>query len=333
MCGERLVIYFFYGRDQTYLDVTSQVLEHCGDGERIYIQRGDIGRAHLFSDPVYGVVKDIVVVRDNEKGRTCHVYGDGLDVVIELSPSEKQWCYDSESGLSRQIHQIRRPPAGLPTEQKIAFIHDQLSLTGGSLLEELPEQRMTVNYLDPEARVLEIGANIGRNTLVIASILADPANLVTLECDPEAVRILQDNRSANGLNFHIEPAALSYRKLMQRGWDTVPSDELQPGCQWVQTITFEELSAKYGVNFDTLVADCEGALYYILQDNHRILGNIRMVILESDYLSADHKSTVEEIFRSYGLEKIYSEPLVATWDHPFPDECVASFFEVWERRS
>ena len=155
--------------------------------------------------------------------------------------------------------------------------------------------------------------------------------MVTLECDPTAVGILRQNRSANNLHFHIEPSALSYRSLMQRGWDTVPSDELQPGYQWVRTITFEELNEKYRIPFDTLIADCEGALYYLLQDNSRILENIRTVILESDYLLADHKKEVESIFRSYNLEKVYSEPLLVDWDHPFPAECADSFFEVWKR--
>ena len=38
------------------------------------------------------------------------------------------------------------------------------------------------------------------------------------------------------------------------------------------------------------------------------------------------------MFHVYGLERIYSEPLIVDWDHPFPAECVASFFEVWKKK-
>lgn len=46
-------------------------------------------------------------------------------------------------------------------------IHSKLNLILGNLLEEYPEQLMTAMYLKKNAKVLELGANIGRNTCVI----------------------------------------------------------------------------------------------------------------------------------------------------------------------
>ena len=143
--------------------------------------------------------------------------------------------------------------------------------------------------------------------------------------------MLRNNRYANSFKFHIEPSALSYRKLMQRAWETTPAEELLPSYQWVRTITFAELVEKYGIEFDTLVADCEGALYYILNDNDELLTNVKTIIVESDYRSVGHKRNVEAIFRSHGLERVYSEALVTTWNHPFPAECAETFFEVWKK--
>lgn len=222
-------------------------------------------------------------------------------------------------------------PSDGSVEQIIEATHQQLAFVGGRLTDELPEQSMAVRFLDPGAKALEIGSNIGRNTLMIASRLADPTKFVTMECDPNSVALLRYNRQANGFEFHIEPSALSYRRLIQRGWETVPAEELQPGFQWVSTITFEELLSKYQIAFDTLVADCEGALFYILQDNPAMLDGISTVILEADYPNVDHKRSVEAVFGHRGFHRVHSEPLVTDWEHPFPDEVAASFFEVWRK--
>jgi FkbM family methyltransferase len=310
---------FFYGRGQSYLDVTDAVLRFCCDGEQIHIPADDVLRAAMFSDPAYGHLKEIVVIAQSDGRPTCNAYPHGTPVDLPL-PADVVCPARSRPAV----------PAG-PVDETIARIHDQLQFIGGRLTDEWPEQTMVVRFLDPGAKVLEIGANIGRNTMMIASVLADSSNLVTLECDQAAAEILRCNRTANDFAFRIEPSALSCRPLIQRGWETVPADEVQPGWKAVSTITFNELVTKYGIAFDTLVADCEGALFYILQDDPAILDGISTVILEADYPSVEHKSSVETVFAGHGLSRIHSEPLVTDWKHPFPDEVAASFFEVWSR--
>ena len=75
--------------------------------------------------------------------------------------------------------------------------------------EELAEQKMVVRYLSGQEKVLEIGGNIGRNSLVIASILENSNNLVTLESDVNISKALSQNRDLNNMKFHIESSALS----------------------------------------------------------------------------------------------------------------------------
>lgn len=321
------MMHFFYGRHQNFLDITNQVLLFCCDGRRFHIPADDRIRAALFSDPAYGHLKEIVVFSHTDGLPTCKSYPH--DVPVDLP---------TPNGLTL-------PPRNKPVvpdgtfDEKIARIHEQLHFIGGRLTDELPEQTMVVRFLDPNAKVLEIGSNIGRNTLMIASILSDSANLVTMECDPAAVEILRCNRAANDFAFRIEPSALSCRPLIQRGWETMPanvpgnmpSTDVRPGWKRVSTITFGELVAKYGIAFDTLVADCEGALFYILQDDPAMLKGISTVILEADYPNVEHKRSVEAVFARHGLSRIHSQPLITDWKHPFPDEVAASFFEVWSR--
>jgi FkbM family methyltransferase len=342
------VIRFFYGQGQKYVDVTEQVLRTCSDGDRIYIPANDILRGSLFPDPLFGVVKNIVVIRENQLRSSefdaagnhfgdatgvgsscCSVYSADSAVTVCLNEQERQELYpDSKSGNALEP----LPPHLTTADEQIAWIHAGLTFAGGSLTDELPEQTMVARFMNPAAKVLELGANIGRNSLMTASVLHDQQNLVSLECDPVSVEMLRNNRFANRFTFHIEPSALSYRPLIQKGWQTVPSEAVPPGYVRVQTITFEELQSKYGIEFDTLVADCEGALYWILRDSEALLKNIHTVILEADYASVEHKMAVEAIFHVHGLERIYSEPLVVDWDHPFPAECVESFFEVWKKK-
>jgi FkbM family methyltransferase len=203
-------------------------------------------------------------------------------------------------------------------------IQSALRLNYGSFFEELPEQRMSVRYLTGKEKVLEIGGNIGRNSLIIACLLNNQQNLVTLESNLEIAAQLKENRDANQLQFHIETSALSKRKLIQKGWDTLPSETLQEGYSWVNTMTLDEIQTKYNIVFDTLVLDCEGAFYYILMDTPEILANINLIIMENDYTDISRKQEVNNVLTQNGFHRDYAEG--GGWG-----PCANYFFEVWKK--
>jgi FkbM family methyltransferase len=171
---------------------------------------------------------------------------------------------------------------------------------------------------------LEIGGNIGRNSLIIACLLANQQNLVTLESNLEIAAQLKENRDANQLQFHIETSALSKRALIQKGWDTLPSDTLQEGYSWVNTMTLDEIQTKYNIVFDTLVLDCEGAFYYILMDMPEILANINLIIMENDYTDIFRKQYIDNVLKKNGFYRDYAEG--GGWG-----PCIDYFFEVWKK--
>ena len=183
---------------------------------------------------------------------------------------------------------------------------------------------MSVRYLTGNEKVLEIGGNIGRNTLIIAFILENDENLVTFECDENIANQLRENRDLNNFKFHIESSALSKRKLIQRCWDTIPSDSLQEGYSWVNVITLDNLKTKYNIEFDTLVLDCEGAFYYILIDMPEILNNINLIIMENDYHDLSHKQYIDDILIKNNFIRDYVE--AGGWG-----PCANNFFEVWKK--
>lgn len=213
---------------------------------------------------------------------------------------------------------------------QLTQIHSKLKLVHGSLSDEYPEQLMTVMYLPPTAKVLELGGNVGRNSCVIASILNDSKNLVTTESNFKIANELRENRDANKLNFHVEASAISKVRLVQGGpfgWLTIPSEVNIKGYFKVRTITFEQVQKKYQIEFDTLVVDCEGALYYILRDDPEILRNINLVIIENDFQTIEQADFVHTLFEENGLQLVYNQALGANANLP----CDSFFYQVWKK--
>lgn len=309
-----------YGILHHYHDVTAMALERCLHENRIILPTTDVARAEILGDPLFGTLKHLRV--ETENGIT--VYASGQACVIDLM-SPLNTPEGRQSFLQNLV--VVFPPHWktiVNPVQRLFALHSTLQFVGGNIRDEFEEQVMAITFLKPEAKVLELGSNIGRNTLTIAACLADQNNLVTMECDPKSYAVLVQNRDLNHYTFRTENSALSYQKLIQKGWDTIPSEEVLPGYVPVSTITFEALESKYNIQFDTMVVDCEGALYYILKDRPSILQNMTMLIMENDYHNIEHKNYIDALMRSHGLSCIYSKS--GGWG-----ACVRNFYEVWAK--
>jgi len=223
-----------------------------------------------------------------------------------------------------------RPARPTPTPAaRLAEIHRRLIIRGGSFQEEFPEQLMAAAYIRPDDYVLEIGANIGRNTLVIASLLADSSRLLTLECDPASFATLLLNKNLNRMNFKVENSALSKQRLEQKEWNTRPllTPTPSPGWKEIRTVDYPQLLAKHNFPPPTaIVADCEGALFHILREEPAILQNLQRLLVENDYPRPEEQAAVEEILRLAGMRPVYAAPIVSNIWGSRPN-----FYEVWEK--
>lgn len=208
----------------------------------------------------------------------------------------------------------------------LSKLHESLTLKYGSFEEEFPEQEMSVQFIMGHENILEIGANIGRNSLIIASLLEDKGGkLVSLEVNEETADKLIENRNINNFNFAVEPFALSEKPLLRKGWRTIVSYEPRKYYKDVKTISWKELSTKYSHGFDTLVLDCEGAIYQILMDTPSIMDTITMVIIENDFVKKEHQDYVHNLFKQSGLEVVYSKSGI------FQGKNVEQFYQVWKK--
>ena len=192
-------------------------------------------------------------------------------------------------------------------EERLAQIHARLSILHGNMHDEYQEQLMALKYIKPHHRVLEFGGNVGRNSLVIASILDDSSNLVTFECDPSTAKKLEENRDANRMRFHIETAALSNTRLQQKGWvsKTILNDTVESGWEEIATQTYTNFRSKpHAIEpFDVLVVDCEGCIVPILEANREILDEVELVLIENDFVWPEK---LQEQFDDLGFKNIYS---------------------------
>lgn len=206
-------------------------------------------------------------------------------------------------------------------------MHAKTVLRHGRITSELVEQYMSARAIEPADTVLELGGNIGQNSLMIADILNDDRNLVTVECDPEFAGQLFENCARNRRNFAIVPAALSKRRLIQSGWNTVPLAEGAPvpaGWKEVATVTWAQLRERHPLNFNVLVADCEGALVTILQDEPDLLSGLNKLLIEQDG-PVDSRQPLREFFSRAGFVRTYSVPISNGGG------IVDNFWETWVR--
>ena len=297
-----------YGTKNHQIDVTEICFGNLANNNIITIPSDDVVRSNFFPNTIIDPFKYIFIMLDDYTFK----YDNSYTIYIDLT--------------NKTINTTNEYETKYNILNKLSSIHRSLKIEYGSFENEFPEQLMATRYLTGNEKVLEIGGNIGRNSLVIASILKqnNNPNFVSLESNFEIACQLRDNRDNNNLFFYIENVALSKRKLIQKHWETMVSDEILDGYTPVKTITWSDLNNMYNIVFDTLVLDCEGAFYYILMDMPEILNNIKLIIMENDYHNIEHKIYIDEILKSNGFYVDYVES--GGWG-----PCYNNFYEVWKR--
>ena len=283
---------FEYGTKNNKIDVTDIIYKNIMKDDKITIPHNDLSRKKLFKiDPCPNKVKS-VYINDKE-------YNDSLEIIIH-----------------NNIITINEP-----YKEKLYKIHNELKFEG-NIKDELPEQLLSVQYINPNSKILEIGSNIGRNSCIIAKLLKDSSNLTTIETIKKSIEILTKNKNQNNLRFNIIEGALSKKPLIQKGWrcQIQENDIILPGFTKVKTFNYSLIKD----NYDTLVIDCEGAFYYILIDFPEILNNIKLIIIENDFIDIKHKEYVDNLLNKNGLKSIYHMP-------GGKGPCRNKFYEVFKK--
>jgi len=144
-------------------------------------------------------------------------------------------------------------------------------------------------YITSDMKVLELGARYGTVSVCLDFILNEPKNqLVCVDPDPNTKECLLYNKNINNCSFNIFSGAISSNNLYVChngcGWETKtyinPPTNLS--CQKIQTLSLEEIQNMYNIQFNCLLADCEGFLLQFIQENENLFDNLKCLIYEED---------------------------------------------------
>jgi FkbM family methyltransferase len=159
---------------------------------------------------------------------------------------------------------------------------------------EAVEHRLIKSFVSPKSTgVLELGARYGTSSCAISHQVASMGTVVSLEADASLWSVTATNLRANNctstrLVKGVLGVARMRRSRRRNGskWTTVfeqVRDVDGSDVEAVNAFTPQALQAKFNVQFDTMVVDCEGCFGAIIQAFPAFIRQLETVILEADY--------------------------------------------------
>ncbi|MCK6693210.1 MAG: FkbM family methyltransferase [Thermoanaerobaculia bacterium] len=165
-------------------------------------------------------------------------------------------------------------------------------------------------FLDPEASILELGGCIGIVSCVANRLLRHPERHVVVEANPKLIPYIEQNKAFTGSSFSIENCMISSQ----------PRNDfyIGPGIgvssarrKWSEKIsvpgkTVTDIERAYGLKFDTLIIDIEGAELDFLRENREWLKQISTIFMEvhphKENLTGEEVAECRNILEEVGFQ-------------------------------
>ena len=178
---------------------------------------------------------------------------------------------------------------------------------------ESEEQKQAEQYIEPDSVVLELGARYGTVSCIINKKLNNKNNQVSVEPDSRVWDVLESNMAAYGCKFNILKGFVSRTNLevIGNGYTTTFKESTSTQSK---SYTVEDIEKEYNLKFNTLVADCEGCLEKLFDENPQFYKNLRLVLFEKDSPDKCNYNKIIDNLKSNGFEQI-----------------VDGFHSVWKR--
>ena len=149
------------------------------------------------------------------------------------------------------------------------------------------EQKLSNIYVEKDDIVLELGARYGSVSCVVNKILNNKENHVVVEPDDRVWEALEKNKKINNCKFNIIKGFISNKKLNLTNKNcylggygsTFIFDENTD----IPSYSLEHVKKQYMLNFNVLIADCEGFLETFFDENPSFYQELRLIIFECDY--------------------------------------------------
>ena len=185
---------------------------------------------------------------------------------------------------------------------------------------EREEQDIVAEYIREGDKVLELGARYGTVSAVILDNVKDERDCVVVEPDTKVTNALKGN--LEGCNYgraHVFVGTVGHTKQKIKGdysYATYTVDCNDDTCD-IDNLTYDELQRKYNIEFNTIVADCEGCLPQVIDHistSSPSLQPLKKIIVETDYPDR------------VDYEKLYGKLKTCGFNKTKGD-----FVQVWER--
>ena len=173
---------------------------------------------------------------------------------------------------------------------------------------EKEEQTLAEQYILDDDIVLELGARYGSVSCIINKKLNNKNNMVVVEPDDRVWDALEENMKRNNCDFKIIKGFISNKKLGLTNLDCFlggyGSTFIENEETKIPSYTLEEIKEKHGLNFNVLVADCEGFLEVFFDENPTLYDNLRLVIFEADYPGKCNYRKIKDALLEKGFKKL-----------------------------
>ena len=169
---------------------------------------------------------------------------------------------------------------------------------------EKQEQCLVRKYIEYNDSVLELGARYGSVSCIINSKLKSKTNQVVVEPDSRVWDALEGNKLRNGCEFNIVKGFISAKKLSLTDLNYVDgygTRSIEDNESNISSFTLDEIKAKYNIDFNVLVVDCEGFLETFLDENPTIYDKLRLIIFEADCPDKCDYAKIKSILHSKGF--------------------------------
>ena len=203
----------------------------------------------------------------------------------------------------------------LKGKKRMSF-YDENGKQVDTILFETVEQNQAEEYITEDCTVLELGARYGTVSCIINKKLKNPLNQVSVEPDNIVWKCLEQNIKRNKCNLHLIKGVISRTPLeiKETPGDGYSNSTLKAETSSLPNFTIEEVEQKYGLKFDTLVADCEGFLGDFFAENHHLYTQLKLVMFEKDSPWRCDYNVIIENLKTHGFTNL-----------------VTGFHEVWKK--
>lgn len=172
---------------------------------------------------------------------------------------------------------------------------------------EYKEQALAKKYIMKNDIVLELGARYGSVSCTINANLQCKTNQVVVEPDSRVWAALETNKTANKCEFNIVKGFISAKKLDLMNLDCCyggyGATFIENNDTKIPSFTLQEIEHKYNLNFNVLVADCEGFLEVFFDENPEFYDKLRLIIFEADYPEKCNYDKIRKVLKEKGFVK------------------------------